>query len=129
MACDHGISYSSCQTLQGGVCSESLVRVLLTVAPLQGDVATFLLETLVALSADDGANSSAMDVDAAEQPATLSQLILTQLEALNVSSCSAEVIASMLEAFGAATPQLQVPLANILGEMVPAKQASGAPFR
>jgi hypothetical protein len=107
--------------VQGGVSSESLIRVLLTVRPLQGQLTVYLLEHLVSLPGDE----HAMDADVDDR-ISLAKLILTQLEALDVGVCSDEVLTALLEAFEATAPQLQGPLANIIGEMVPAHRTAGA---
>ena len=108
--------------MQDGSPTESLVRVLLGVPALQGAIATFLLESLIAFC--DG-NDTAQADGSNSEASHLSAMILSQLDALDVATCSNETMDSLLEAFSAATPQLQAPLASVLGELVPAERTAG----
>ena len=110
--------------MQGEPCAESLMRVLLTAPRLQEAVAAFLLEQLVADADDAAAQRGGLDDDT---EGSLQMLILQQLEALDVSSCPEPLLATMMDAFSVAPPQVRAALAKLLGEMVPADKTAGAP--
>jgi hypothetical protein len=96
------------------------MRVLLASTPLQEAIATFLLERLV-VEADAGVDEP-MSGDQCE---SLQQLLLSQLEVLDVGSFSESLLATVMDAFGAAQVHLRASLAKLLGEMVPVEKCSG----
>ena len=115
------------QRVQDGDLTESLLRALLTVRPLAGSIAKFILETLVALTGSESDLTAACSDGAGDTDAPpLAHLLLHQLEALDLAGCSDDVLDTFLEAFEAAPLATQAPLASLIGEMVPRCKAKGA---
>lgn len=115
--------------LQDNGVTESMLRTLLTVTPLASNVAIFILESLVALPDEDAAPAAQRSGSEVSFAQSLPHLLLHQLEALDVADSTDEVLAAFLEAFEAAAPSIQAPLATLIGEMVPSSKAQGLSLR